>query len=118
MVFHLDRTRPQPYQVALRKPRSLENLAIGPGRLQTGACFRGESKTLESGCSTPRVTQTEDDDHSGGGRRQQEEAADPGALVQMLEEARERHRAGRLREALRLYRRIASNRPDCVDALF
>ena len=62
-----------------------------------------------------RVTQIEGD--GGCGRQQQDEAGDPGALLQMLEEARERHRAGRLREALRMYQRVASNRPDCADAL-
>jgi hypothetical protein len=35
----------------------------------------------------------------------------------MLERAREHHQAGHLREALYLYRRIASTQADCVDAI-
>ncbi len=57
------------------------------------------------------------DDRGNDGRRHQDEAGAAGSLVPVLKEARERHRAGHLREALRLYRRIASAQPDCVDAI-
>ena len=53
----------------------------------------------------------------GHGRQHKDELGTGESLAQMLEEARERHQAGHLREALHLYRRIASTQADCVDAL-
>jgi uncharacterized protein (TIGR02466 family) len=67
--------------------------------------------------ASPKVDPTEGDDHSNDSRRHQDEAAVVGSLISILEEARESHRAGHLREALRLYRRITSAQPDCADAI-
>ena len=67
--------------------------------------------------ASPKVDPTVGDDRGNDGCGHQDEAGLAGSLVPVLKEARDRHRAGHLREALRLYRRIASARPDCVDAI-